>query len=92
MATQEPGEVPTLGYTVLDWMAEFLATPDRQDYAPFQPTLEQVQFIINFYAIDPHTGRRRYRREVISRPRRGDGRRPHLLQSVGAFSQMTEPQ
>ena len=54
---QEPGEVPTLGYAVLDWMVEFLATPDRQDYAPFQPTMEQAQLIINFYAIDPHTGR-----------------------------------
>jgi phage terminase large subunit-like protein len=73
----EPGEVPTLGYDVLDWMAEHLATPDRQDFEPFQPTMEQAQFIINFYAIDPRTGRRRYRRGVISRPK-GWGKSPLL--------------
>lgn len=65
----EPGEVPTLGHIVLDWMGEYLATPDRQEYEPFCPTLEQAQFIINYYAINPHTGRRRYRRGVISRPK-----------------------
>lgn len=65
----EPGEVPTLGWIVLDWMSTYLATPDRQEYEPFEPTLEQAQFVLNFYAIDPHTGRRRYRRGVISRPK-----------------------
>ena len=65
----EPGEVPTLGFDVLDWMTEYLATPDRADFAPFEPTIEQAQFVINWYALDPHTGRRRYRRGVISRPK-----------------------
>lgn len=65
----EPGEVPTLGWLVLDWMTEHLATPDRQDYQPFQPTVEQAQFLLSFYALDPHTGRRRFRRGVISRPK-----------------------
>jgi len=58
-----------LGYDVLDWMTTYLATPDRQDYQPFEPTLEQAQFIINFYSINQHTGRRRFRRGVISRPK-----------------------
>lgn len=65
----EPGEIPTLGFTVLDWVTEYLAAPDKQEFEPFTPTLEQAQFIINFYALDPYTGRRRYRRGVISRPK-----------------------
>jgi len=73
----EPGEIPTLGYIALDWMYSYLATPDRQDYEPFQPTMEQAQFILNFYAINPATGRRRYRRAVISRPK-GWGKSPML--------------
>lgn len=73
----EPGEVPTLGYEILDWMTTFLATPDRQDYEPFEPTIEQAQFIINWYTINPQTLRRRYRRGVISRPK-GWGKSPLL--------------
>lgn len=65
----EPGEVPTLGWYVLDWMSEYLAAPDRAGYEPFQPTPEQATFILNFYEIDPRTERRRYRRGVISRPK-----------------------
>lgn len=65
----EPGEVPTLGWIVLDWMQEYLAAPDKSDFEPFIPTMEQAQFILNFYQIDPYTGRRRYRRGVISRPK-----------------------
>ena len=66
---QEPGEVPTLGFDVIDWMAEYLAAPDKDHFEPFELTLEQAQFVINFYALDPYTGRRRYRRGVISRPK-----------------------
>lgn len=77
-----PGEVPTLGFDVLDWMTENLAAPDKQDYEPFTPTLEQAQFIVNFYALDPRTGRRRYRRGVISRPK-GWGKSP-LLSAIAA--------
>lgn len=72
-----PGEVPTLGFHVLDWMTNYLAAPDRTEYIPFEPTIEQAQFIINFYAINPYTGRRRYRRGVISRPK-GWGKSPVL--------------
>lgn len=64
-----PGEAPTLGFGVLDWMMEVLATPDRAEYEPFIPTAEQARFILAYYEIDPRTGRRRYRRGVISRPK-----------------------
>lgn len=74
---REPGEIPTLGFDVLDWITEHLAAPDKSEFEPFAPTLEQAQFIINFYALDTVTGRRRYRRGVISRPK-GWGKSPFL--------------
>ncbi|HEY9251600.1 MAG TPA: terminase TerL endonuclease subunit [Nocardioides sp.] len=73
----EPGEVPTLGYYVIDWMQEMLAAPDRADYEPFVPYLEQEDFILRYYEINPITGKRRRRRGVISRPR-GWGKSPIL--------------
>lgn len=64
-----PGEVPTLGFQILDWIIEFLACPDRAEYEPYVPTREQAAFLLSFYAINPSTGRRRYRRGVLSRPK-----------------------
>jgi hypothetical protein len=72
-----PGEVPTLGWEVLDWISGNLAAPDRAEYEPFVPTLEQAEFILRWYEIDRRTGKRRYRRGVISRPR-GWGKSPFL--------------
>lgn len=71
------GELPTLGYLVLDWILEMLAAPDRPDYEPFVPTKEQAQFILAFYELHPGTGKRRIRRGVLSRPR-GWGKSPLL--------------
>jgi hypothetical protein len=73
----EPGEVPTLGWTVIDWIAEFLAAPDRGEYEPFVLYREQEDFVLRFYELDPVTGRRRRRRGVYSRPR-GAGKSPFL--------------
>lgn len=73
-----PGEVPTLGYAVIDWITEFLAAPDGGDeHQPFILYPEQEDFVLRFYEIDPRTGRRRRRRGVISRPR-GWGKSPFL--------------
>ena len=71
------GELPTLGYLVLDWILEMLAAPDRPDYEPFVPTREQAEFILRFYELHPGTGKRRIRRGVLSRPR-GWGKSPLL--------------
>lgn len=71
------GELPTLGYQVINWMHTYLAAPDRADYAPFRLTREQAQFVLNLYAVDPRTGQRRYRRAVLSRPK-GWGKSPLL--------------
>ncbi|QXC59340.1 hypothetical protein KSP35_13100 [Aquihabitans sp. G128] len=73
----EPGEVPTLGWVVIDWISEFLAAPDRGDYEPFVLYPEQEDFVLRFYELDPRTGKRRRRRGVISRPR-GWGKSPFL--------------
>jgi hypothetical protein len=75
--SQRPGDVPTLGFQVLDWMSTYLAAPDRSEYEPFVPTREQAQFVVNFYALDPRTGRRRFRRAVLSRSK-GWGKSPLL--------------
>jgi phage terminase large subunit-like protein len=81
-----PGDVPTLGFQVLDWMSAYLAAPDRTDYEPFVPTREQAQFILNFYALDPVSGRRRFRRAVLSRPK-GWGKSP-LLAAIACAEAM----
>lgn len=72
-----PGEFPTLGWYVLDWISEYLATPDRADYSPLILTDEQAQFVLDFYRLDPTTGRRVYRRGLWSRPK-GHGKSPLL--------------
>jgi hypothetical protein len=72
-----PGEVPTLGWYVLEWIEEELAAPDRPDYEPLVLTREQARFVLNYYALDPKTGKRRYRRGVLSRPK-GWGKSPIL--------------
>lgn len=73
----EPGEVPTLGYYVLDWITENLAAPGKSEYEPFVPYLEQEDFILRWYEIDPFTGRFRYHRGLLGRPR-GWGKSPIL--------------
>lgn len=73
----EPGEIPTLGHEVLDWIIDNLAAPDRADYEPFVPYREQEDFILRWYALDPRTGRRTYSRGVLGRPR-GWGKSPLL--------------
>lgn len=71
-----PGEVPTLGWYVLDWMAEWLVVPDDKFAGePLVLTSEQAQFILDFYSLDPRTGRRRVRRGIYSRPK-GHGKSP----------------
>ena len=51
---QYEGEVPTLGWDVLDWMSEYLVVPDGPSAGdPLELTPEQAQFILNFYRVDP---------------------------------------
>lgn len=73
----EPGEVPTLGWYVLDWMGELLARPAVDEYEPFVPYREQEDFILRWYELDPVTGRFRYQRGLLGRSR-GWGKSPIL--------------
>lgn len=70
-----PGEYPTLGYEILEWMTEYLAMPDRAEFEPFTPTREQAEFILKLYRLHPVTGKRVYRRGVYSRSK-GTGKSP----------------
>lgn len=74
---QGPDDFPTLGWYVIDWIADNLAAPDRAEYEPFILYPEQEDFILRFYELDRRTGRRKIRRGVISRPR-GWGKSPDL--------------
>lgn len=83
------GEVPTLGWWVLDWMEEYLVVPDGPTGGqPLVLSNEQAQFVLNLYVVDPRfkgpaiQGRtlinaRRVRRAILSRPK-GWGKSPLL--------------
>lgn len=67
---------PSLGWSVIDWITENLVRPDAGLVSePFRLYPEQEDFVLNFYRLDPETGRRKYRRGVLSRPR-GWGKSP----------------
>jgi hypothetical protein len=52
-----PGEFPTLGYAVADWIEARCAIPDREFVGnPFLLTDEQLRFVLNFYRLVPETG------------------------------------
>ena len=72
-----PGDVPSLGWDIIDWIQTYLAAPDRNDGQLYELTQEQAQFLVNLYALDPLTGRRDYRRAVFSRPK-GAGKSPFM--------------
>lgn len=83
----EPGERPTLGWLVLDWIEENLIVPDGPSAGdPLTFTREQAEFILRLYEVDPLfegppvRGRslvngRLVRRAVLSRPK-GWGKSP----------------
>ena len=83
----EPGERPTLGWLVLDWIENHLIVPDGPSAGdPLTFTTEQARFVLKLYEVDPHfdgqpiRGRslvngRLVRRAVLSRPK-GWGKSP----------------
>lgn len=50
-------------------MTENLAAPGKLDYEPFVPYREQEDFVLRWYEIDPETGRFKYHRGLLGRPR-----------------------
>ncbi|QWW20139.1 hypothetical protein I6B53_03310 [Schaalia sp. 19OD2882] len=73
----EGDEFPTLGFDVADWMTAYLLRPDTDNAEPFVPTQEQLDFLVNFYEVDPITCERVKTRGVLSRPR-GWGKSPFV--------------
>lgn len=82
------GERPTLGGVVVEWIESMLATPDGGE-GLVRLTLEQIEFALKLYEIDPISGSRRFRRAVLSRAK-GWGRSPFLamLACAEAFAEV----
>ena len=66
------GRVPSLGWPLLDWLADVLPSP-RDDSAPLILTDQQAWTLIEWYRVDPTTGRFVYRRGY-SRRSKGSGK------------------
>jgi hypothetical protein len=72
------GEFPTLGFHVLDLIAEYLRVPSGPRAGEqLRLTDEQALFFLRWYALDPETGRFPFRRAVIRRPK-GWGKSPGI--------------
>jgi hypothetical protein len=70
---EHPGEFPTLGYAVAEFIEAKCVVPDRLDNGkpiPFRLTDEQFRFLLSHYRIDPVSGRFRYRRSALIRPQK----------------------
>ncbi|WP_229401927.1 hypothetical protein [Micromonospora okii] len=53
----EPGEFPTLGYDVGEWIEEHCVVPDGYRMgAPYRLTDEMWTFLVHFYRLYPHAG------------------------------------
>jgi hypothetical protein len=67
-----PGEFPTLGYEVAQWVQDHCVVPDREDAGqPFILTEEQLRFLVFHYAVDAATGRWRFERgSQLMRPKK----------------------
>lgn len=70
------GPFPTLGWIVLDWLADHLPSPS-DPALPLLLTDEQAQIVLDFYRIDPVTGDFVNRRARLEMPK-GWGKSPLL--------------
>ncbi|MEO5875510.1 MAG: hypothetical protein ABIS86_16970 [Streptosporangiaceae bacterium] len=68
------GEVPSLGWELLDWLSDYLPAPNDTSQ-PLVFTDEQAGLIVEWYALDPKTGKFSYRRGC-SRRSKGWGKSP----------------
>jgi len=68
------GEFPTLGWELLDWWSDFLPAPNDET-KPMLFTDEQARLLLDWYAIDPDTGKFLYRRGCSKRSK-GWGKSP----------------
>jgi hypothetical protein len=71
---QHENDFPSLGWALLDWWSEYLPNP-RDENEPLVFTDEQALSLIEWYEIDPVTGRFVHRRGA-SRRSKGRGKSP----------------
>jgi hypothetical protein len=71
---RKPGDVPTLGWQVLDWTFAMLPSPTIET-EPFRFTDEQARRVLRIYELDPMTGERLYSR-VSEEEAKGWGKSP----------------
>lgn len=81
------GEFPSLGWELLDWWGDHLPSP-RDASEPLVFTDEQARILVAWYALDPRTGRRLYRRGA-SRRSKGWGKSP--LEAAKALAELAGP-
>jgi len=69
---QVPGEYPTLGYQVADWIERRCAIPDGDRVGePYLLTDEMLRFLLEFFRLDPETGEFHYIRGCqLTRPQK----------------------
>lgn len=66
-----PGEFPTLGYQVADWIEANCAIPDREMVGdPFLLTDEQLRFLLNFYRLNEDGSFFFHRGAQLTRPQK----------------------
>jgi hypothetical protein len=81
---EHDGDFPSLGWALLDWWADNLPSP-RDPSEPLIFTDEQARVLIRWFALDPRTGRRLYRRGA-SRRSKGWGKSP--LEAAKAIAEL----
>lgn len=84
---EHPDDFPSLGWALLDWWAEFLPSPRDPD-APLLFTDEQALQLVEWFRIDPITGRLAYRRGY-SRRSKGWGKSP--VEAAKAIAELVGP-
>lgn len=71
-----PGEFPSLGWQILEWIEWLIPIPDGPHRGePFKPTREQAEFVVRLYKLEPKTGRRWFDEAMLIRPK-GWGKSP----------------
>lgn len=78
---------PSLGWDLLEWWADHLPSP-RDPAEPLILTDEQARTVVAWYALDPRSGKRLYRRGA-SRRSKGYGKSP--MEAAKAIAELAGP-
>jgi hypothetical protein len=81
------GELPSLGWELLEWWADVLPSP-RDPEKPLIFTDEQARLLVAWYAVDPRSGRFVVRRGC-SRRSKGWGKSP--VEAAKAIAELAGP-